>query len=76
MHAALEYPLHLSADRIKAAMQKRGWAEKDLAYHAKLSLPAVQQILSGVSGGRVSSLTKIAQALGLRAKDIAQLFED
>lgn len=63
----------LSTRKIRLAMTAKGWEPKDLAYHAKLSAVAVNAILSGESGGRVASLVRMADALGV--KDINSLFD-
>lgn len=73
MVACLEMRRQLSVRKLRAAMAKKGWEERDLAYHAKLSLPAVKAILSGESGGRATSLVKIADALEI--EDMNVLFD-
>lgn len=73
MLASIEMNRQLSPRKIKAAMTAKGWDAAMLAAHTGLSKLAVEQLLDGTSGGRVSSLTKIADALGVR--DLNSLFD-
>lgn len=64
-----EMKRQLSLRKIRAAMNRKGWEERDLAYHAKVSPPTIGELLRGESGGRVSTLLKIADALEVESLD-------
>lgn len=66
MDTLLDMQRKLSPRKLEKALRAKGWTQKDLAYHAGLSLPTVAAIFSEESGGRVTSILAIADALEIR----------
>jgi transcriptional regulator with XRE-family HTH domain len=59
--------------KLKKAMAEKNCDAAMLAALTGLSKLAIEQLLAGESGGRVTSLVKIADALGVR--DLNSLFD-
>jgi len=62
----------LIGERIRIHRSQKGLTQKDLAERAKISKSQISQIELGSSGASVSSLFRIAEALGIR---LGQFFE-
>lgn len=56
--------------RIRAAREKKGWFQRDLAEAADLPVRTVGRIERGEVDVRLSTLAKIARALRLSLKDL------
>lgn len=56
-------------DRIERAMEARGWKVAQLAVYADVSDASVYNILNG-SDTKLSTLARIARALGLKVADL------
>jgi len=52
--------------QFKQARIDRGWSQKQLAYYSGVSIEMIRKLEHGRTNPRVSSLEKIAQALGFR----------
>ena len=56
--------------RIRDLREQKNWIQKDLAEHAGLPIRTIGRIERGEVDVRLSTLSRIAKALGSRAKDL------
>ncbi len=56
--------------RIQETRRARGWTQEDLAHHAGLDFSYVNQLENGKRNPSLSTLHKIAAALGVLLKDL------
>jgi transcriptional regulator with XRE-family HTH domain len=59
-------------DRIKVLRERKGWLQRELAKAARLPLRTVGRIERGEVDVRLSTLAKIAHALGVAPTDLVQ----
>ncbi len=56
--------------RIQQARRAKGWTQEDLAHHAGLDFSYVNQLENGKRNPSLSTIYKIAAALGVPLKDL------
>ncbi len=56
--------------RIQEARRVKGWTQEDLAHHAGLDFSYLNQLENGKRNPSLSTLYKIAAALGVSPKDL------
>lgn len=56
--------------RIKECRESRQWLQRDLAQHAGVPVRTIGRIERGEVDVRISTLSKIAKALGVSIRDI------
>lgn len=57
-------------DRIRSLREEKGWFQKDLAERAHLPIRTIGRIERGDVDVRLSTLEKIAKALGKQTRDL------